>query len=155
MPETVLDEFGQNGNSSDSSLYKTRFCRNLSGPTGVCQFGQRCHFAHSVGELRAHKTHPLYKTELCLSYHTKGRCIYAEHCRYIHKFSEAAVVNWRRWREQLEEARQLATAKSKFVSPMVYQAVSVIHIGVSNAQWLASLSGTDTAADTALVSAAH
>jgi hypothetical protein len=70
-------------------LYKTEKCRSFE-ETGQCKYGDRCHFAHSDGEMRHIQRHPRYKTEVCRSFWEKGSCPYGKRCCFIHQEIQTA-----------------------------------------------------------------
>ncbi|XP_030626184.1 mRNA decay activator protein ZFP36L1b [Chanos chanos] len=79
---------GASGNSQvNSSRYKTELCRPFE-ENGSCKYGDKCQFAHGMGELRSLSRHPKYKTELCRTYHTSGICPYGARCHFIHNEEE-------------------------------------------------------------------
>lgn len=63
--------------------YKTELCRTYE-ENGCCRYGDKCQFAHGVGELRTVVRHPKYKTDLCRTFHTTGFCPYGARCHFIH-----------------------------------------------------------------------
>ena len=79
-------QWSATGMTADSRRYKTELCRAYE-ERGQCRYGERCQFAHGVGELRAMERHPKYKTELCRTYHTSGYCPYGARCHFVHNGS--------------------------------------------------------------------
>ncbi|CAG9856963.1 unnamed protein product [Phyllotreta striolata] len=75
----------------NTSRYKTELCRPFE-EFGVCKYGDKCQFAHGIGELRSLARHPKYKTELCRTYHTVGFCPYGPRCHFVHNQEEAAAA---------------------------------------------------------------
>jgi len=65
------------------SLFKTEMCRYFARD-GVCKFGDKCHFAHGLEELRPVKRHTKYKTERCRLFHERGVCPFGPRCWFIH-----------------------------------------------------------------------
>jgi Zinc finger C-x8-C-x5-C-x3-H type (and similar) len=64
--------------------FKTEICRNWS--LGVCQWGEKCIFAHGHDELREKKVPKVnYKTKKCKQFHQIGFCIYGNRCQFKHK----------------------------------------------------------------------
>ncbi|KII66748.1 Zinc finger protein 36, C3H1 type-like 1 [Thelohanellus kitauei] len=63
--------------------YKTEMCRNYEWK-GVCNYQDKCQYAHGSEELMPIEKHPKYKTKLCAYYHTKGVCDYGRRCNFIH-----------------------------------------------------------------------
>ena len=64
--------------------FKTEICRNLS--LGVCEWGDKCIFAHGYVELREKKVQKTnYKTKKCKQFHQTGYCIYGNRCQFKHK----------------------------------------------------------------------
>ncbi|KAL3267321.1 hypothetical protein HHI36_011452 [Cryptolaemus montrouzieri] len=78
------------GASVNTSRYKTELCRPYE-EFGVCKYGDKCQFAHGIGELRSLARHPKYKTELCRTYHTAGFCPYGPRCHFVHNQEEALM----------------------------------------------------------------
>lgn len=76
----------------NTSRYKTELCRPYE-EFGVCKYGDKCQFAHGMGELRSLARHPKYKTELCRTYHTSGFCPYGPRCHFVHNEEEARQHN--------------------------------------------------------------
>lgn len=71
-------------------LYKTVLCR-LYMDTGECKFGDRCHYAHGVHELRPIQKHPKYKTERCRLFHDQGVCPYGKDCSFVHNETDQEI----------------------------------------------------------------
>lgn len=67
--------------------YKTELCRTYE-ENGCCRYGDKCQFAHGIGELRSVVRHPKYKTDLCRTFHTTGFCPYGARCHFIHGENE-------------------------------------------------------------------
>lgn len=76
----------------NTSRYKTELCRPYE-EFGVCKYGDKCQFAHGMGELRSLARHPKYKTELCRTFHTVGFCPYGPRCHFVHNEEEARQHN--------------------------------------------------------------
>ncbi|CAG0894092.1 unnamed protein product [Darwinula stevensoni] len=76
------------GANINSSRYKTELCRPFE-ENGHCKYGEKCQFAHGIGEIRTLARHPKYKTELCRTFHTIGFCPYGPRCHFIHNAEEA------------------------------------------------------------------
>lgn len=70
-----------------STRYKTELCTSYSA-TGLCNYAERCQFAHGIHELHVPFQHPKYKTQLCRSYHMTGFCNYGSRCLFVHNPSE-------------------------------------------------------------------
>ncbi|XP_041035022.1 mRNA decay activator protein ZFP36L2-like [Carcharodon carcharias] len=70
-----------------SPRYKTELCRPFQ-ESGLCRYGDKCQFAHGLGELRILSRHPKYKTELCRTFHSTGLCPYGSRCHFIHNPEE-------------------------------------------------------------------
>ncbi|XP_054609088.1 cysteine three histidine 1 [Dunckerocampus dactyliophorus] len=66
-----------------STRYKTELCSRYAS-SGVCQYAERCQFAHGIHDLRVPSRHPKYKTELCRTFHTAGHCCYGSRCLFVH-----------------------------------------------------------------------
>jgi len=68
----------------NESRYKTELCRQYS-ELGVCEYGDRCLFAHGQYELKnLPNRHPKFKTERCSAYHDLGFCDFGPRCSFIH-----------------------------------------------------------------------
>lgn len=66
------------------SRFKTELCNNLI-ELGSCKYGDRCHYAHGVHELRqVSKRHPKYRTEKCKNFELTGKCPFGPRCSYVH-----------------------------------------------------------------------
>jgi len=63
--------------------YKTEMC-TLFRDLAHCPFGDACHYAHGVEEIRPRVFGPRYKTELCQNYHLARMCRFGTRCRFIH-----------------------------------------------------------------------
>ncbi|XP_060711951.1 mRNA decay activator protein ZFP36L1-like [Hemiscyllium ocellatum] len=75
------------GVQQPSARYKTELCRPFQ-ESGLCRYGDKCQFAHGLGELRIVSRHPKYKTELCRTFHSSGFCPYGSRCHFIHHPAE-------------------------------------------------------------------
>ncbi|GCC44271.1 hypothetical protein chiPu_0028074 [Chiloscyllium punctatum] len=75
------------GVQQPSPRYKTELCRPFQ-ESGLCRYGDKCQFAHGLGELRIVSRHPKYKTELCRTFHSSGFCPYGSRCHFIHHPAE-------------------------------------------------------------------
>ena len=64
--------------------YKTELCR--SWIQGICEFGDKCTFAHGSSELR-NKEHLTvnYRTKKCKQFHEQGFCQYGSRCQFKHR----------------------------------------------------------------------
>ncbi|OMJ81003.1 hypothetical protein SteCoe_18616 [Stentor coeruleus] len=63
--------------------YKTEICRNWS--QGICEFGNKCTFAHGENELRNKDYMTInYRTKKCKQFHEQGFCQYGSRCQFIH-----------------------------------------------------------------------
>eukprot|EP00475_Leptophrys_vorax_P002088 TRINITY_DN11190_c0_g1_i1.p1 TRINITY_DN11190_c0_g1~~TRINITY_DN11190_c0_g1_i1.p1 ORF type:complete len:409 (+),score=74.72 TRINITY_DN11190_c0_g1_i1:835-2061(+) len=74
---------GQSKLPKQKHLYKTVLCR-LWEDTGACRFGDRCHYAHGLADLRPVQKHPKYKTEKCRMFHETGICPFGKDCSFVH-----------------------------------------------------------------------
>uniref|UniRef100_A0A1I7YZY9 C3H1-type domain-containing protein n=1 Tax=Steinernema glaseri TaxID=37863 RepID=A0A1I7YZY9_9BILA len=75
-----------------SVTYKTKMCKFVM-VNGVCRYGDKCIFAHSMDELRmpAYSMDTMrrninykYKTKPCNKYHRYGFCPYGDRCLFVH-----------------------------------------------------------------------
>ncbi|OMJ91140.1 hypothetical protein SteCoe_6404 [Stentor coeruleus] len=64
--------------------YKTEICRNWT--QGLCEFGDKCTFAHGYHELRIKDYLTVnYRTKKCKQFHEQGFCQYGSRCQFIHR----------------------------------------------------------------------
>lgn len=71
----------------NAELFKTEICRSWR-KFGACIYGDSCHFAHGVSELRVRpKPHRNYKTEMCKKF-LAGYCPYGPRCCFVHNPNE-------------------------------------------------------------------
>ena len=71
---------------------KTELCRNWG--LGVCEFGEKCIFAHGYNELRSISSNTSYKTKKCKQFHEIGYCQYGNRCQFKHRgISEDTAAN--------------------------------------------------------------
>jgi hypothetical protein len=68
-----------------TALYKTELCTNWM-LTGSCTYGNKCHFAHGVEDLKPRMRVENYKTQPCCDPAREGcrRCMYGRRCNYCH-----------------------------------------------------------------------
>jgi len=78
-PPTTMKTSGRN-----VVLYKTEICRNFMNDNGFCIYGDTCHFAHGLTELRTANSHPKHKTQRCKFIENDGRCPYGNKCHFRH-----------------------------------------------------------------------
>ena len=72
--------------------FKTEICRNWT--LGLCQFGERCAFAHGTEEIRNKLKFSNYKTKDCKQFHELGYCQYGSRCQFKHRVpSEETASN--------------------------------------------------------------
>ncbi|OMJ72859.1 hypothetical protein SteCoe_28599 [Stentor coeruleus] len=94
--------------------YKTEICRNWS--QGICEFGEKCTFAHGEEELR-NKIYLTtnYRTKKCKQFHEQGFCQYGSRCQFIHRehSSEPFVQSLREKERSPETASSSPRAKEK------------------------------------------
>jgi hypothetical protein len=63
--------------------FKTEICRNWS--QGLCEFGDKCTFAHGYSELRNKDYLTVnYRTKKCKQFHEFGFCHYGSRCQFQH-----------------------------------------------------------------------
>lgn len=70
-----------------AARYKTALCANFR-KAGVCEYGDRCSFAHGLAELRG-PAHPCtvsakYKTTLCRRFMEEQQCPFGVACSFAH-----------------------------------------------------------------------
>ncbi|KAI6230091.1 C3H1-type domain-containing protein [Aphelenchoides fujianensis] len=95
VPPTVREEFGWTDEERANRMRekrlqekrKTSLCNQFSR-TGTCEYGDRCRFAHGVGELRLMPEPKNYKTKLCRNFERDQFCAYGERCQFIHRRKE-------------------------------------------------------------------
>ncbi|XP_048474194.1 mRNA decay activator protein ZFP36L1-like, partial [Rhincodon typus] len=87
LPGAGLGAGPEGGLQQPSPRYKTELCRPFQ-ESGLCRYGEKCQFAHGLGELRILSRHPKYKTELCRTFHSSGFCPYGSRCHFIHHPAE-------------------------------------------------------------------
>ncbi|CAG9323622.1 unnamed protein product [Blepharisma stoltei] len=64
--------------------FKTEICKNWE--SGICEFGDRCVFAHGGHELREKtETGKIPKAKECKQYIEHGYCLNGTQCMYSHK----------------------------------------------------------------------
>ncbi|OMJ86637.1 hypothetical protein SteCoe_11786 [Stentor coeruleus] len=69
--------------------FKTELCRNWS--IGMCEFGEKCTFAHGNHELRG-VLNSNYRTKKCKQFHEKGYCQYGNRCLFKHRDDSAETA---------------------------------------------------------------
>ena len=76
---------GKQDRFDKTSLFKTELCTNWM-LTGSCTYGNKCHFAHGVDDLKARMRVENYKTQPCCDPAREGcrRCMYGRRCNYCH-----------------------------------------------------------------------
>ena len=89
LPQQNGNHNGSNLQQQNTSRYKTELCRPFE-ENGTCKYGEKCQFAHGIGELRTLTRHPKYKTEFCRTFHTTGFCPYGPRCHFIHNSKTSA-----------------------------------------------------------------
>lgn len=76
--------------------FRTRLCKYYSSGS-PCAHGERCQFAHGVGELRVGAAiqqgclPPGFKTRLCKNYLNSGSCHHADCCHFAHGVEELRI----------------------------------------------------------------
>lgn len=79
-------------NGPNMDLFKTEICRSWR-KFGACIYGDSCHFAHGIDELRVRpKPHRNYKTEMCKKF-LAGFCPYGSRCCFVHNPNEQYYAN--------------------------------------------------------------
>lgn len=71
----------------NQGMSKTELC-NKWQQTGACPYGDNCHFAHGIEELRAVLRHPRYKTEVCCMVLNGDPCPYGHRCHFRHSLTD-------------------------------------------------------------------
>ena len=73
------------------SNFKTEICKYWEDH-GVCQFGDKCAFAHGDKELRQRtKVLSSFKAKKCLHFHTEMYCPYGRRCQFLHAMHETVA----------------------------------------------------------------
>lgn len=72
--------------------YKTERCKNWE--KGICEYGDRCAFAHGDAELRDKGILTKnYKTKHCKQFFEQGYCFYGNKCQFSHKNDHSELQN--------------------------------------------------------------
>ena len=83
-----------NKNNRSNKNYKTELCK-VYAEFGMCNYGDKCQYAHNSNELLPKKLEPLpkaYKSVLCRNFWSgKLVCPYGKKCKFIH--NEAISIN--------------------------------------------------------------
>lgn len=70
--------------------YKTEMCKGWV--KGLCEFGDKCAFAHGHEELREKTANVCnYKTKRCKQFFELGVCMYGTRCQFLHTDSNTAT----------------------------------------------------------------
>ena len=74
--------------------YKIDYCKNFM-ENNTCTYGENCQFAHTLKELKLHRSYATkfleisdslnYKSSLCTKFNFHGYCQYGLRCNYIHQ----------------------------------------------------------------------
>ncbi|PWA67971.1 hypothetical protein CTI12_AA313900 [Artemisia annua] len=75
----------------NQGMSKTELC-NKWQETGACPYGDNCHFAHGISELRPVIRHPRYKTEVCRMVLTGDICPYGHRCHFRHSLTDEEML---------------------------------------------------------------
>jgi hypothetical protein len=80
--------------SESRSKYKTEICRNWT--QGLCEFEDKCLFAHGHHELRSKDFLTVnYRTKNCKQFHETGFCYYGDRCQFKHiESSNSKCSSW-------------------------------------------------------------
>ncbi|KAI3794185.1 hypothetical protein L1987_36814 [Smallanthus sonchifolius] len=75
----------------NQGMSKTELC-NKWQETGTCPYGDNCHFAHGISELRPVIRHPRYKTEVCRMVLAGDICPYGHRCHFRHSLTDEEML---------------------------------------------------------------
>ncbi|KAI3519318.1 hypothetical protein L1887_08348 [Cichorium endivia] len=75
----------------NQGMSKTELC-NKWQETGACPYGDNCHFAHGISELRPVIRHPRYKTEVCRMVLAGDICPYGHRCHFRHSLTDEEML---------------------------------------------------------------
>ncbi|XP_076908012.1 zinc finger CCCH domain-containing protein 14-like [Bidens hawaiensis] len=75
----------------NQGMSKTELC-NKWQETGTCPYGDNCHFAHGITELRPVIRHPRYKTEVCRMVLAGDVCLYGHRCHFRHALTDEEML---------------------------------------------------------------
>ncbi|GJT04416.1 zinc finger CCCH domain-containing protein 14-like protein [Tanacetum coccineum] len=75
----------------NQGMSKTELC-NKWQETGACPYGDNCHFAHGISELRPVIRHPRYKTEVCRMVLAGDICPYGHRCHFRHSLTNEELL---------------------------------------------------------------
>ncbi|XP_071735242.1 zinc finger CCCH domain-containing protein 14-like [Rutidosis leptorrhynchoides] len=75
----------------NQGMSKTEVC-NKWQETGACPYGDSCHFAHGISELRPVIRHPRYKTEVCRMALAGDICPYGHRCHFRHTLTDEEML---------------------------------------------------------------
>ncbi|KAK9061964.1 hypothetical protein SSX86_019148 [Deinandra increscens subsp. villosa] len=75
----------------NQGMSKTELC-NKWQETGTCPYGDNCHFAHGISELRPVIRHPRYKTEVCRMVLAGDVCPYGHRCHFRHTLTDEETL---------------------------------------------------------------
>lgn len=79
-------------NSSAGTKYKTEFC-NCFAEFGRCDYGDRCQFAHSIGEFQQRRKSNIKDMKLCTDFITQGYCPYGRRCNFLHQSPDGLICD--------------------------------------------------------------
>ena len=71
-----------NNRVEQENRVKTEMCRNWE--TGICEYGEKCFFAHGKQELREKAGGKMVKVQKCENYFKFGYCISGSKCQFSH-----------------------------------------------------------------------
>ncbi|QLL31956.1 hypothetical protein HG536_0C01240 [Torulaspora globosa] len=67
----------------NKELYKTELCESFT-TKGNCKYGNRCQFAHGLGELKFKQRSTNFRTKPCVNWTKLGYCPYGKRCCFKH-----------------------------------------------------------------------
>mmetsp|Transcript_15068 Transcript_15068/g.22243 ORF Transcript_15068/g.22243 Transcript_15068/m.22243 type:complete len:658 (-) Transcript_15068:54-2027(-) len=94
--------------------YKTELCRDFT-KSGVCAFGDKCHYAHGENQLRRNRLldlelaglidHRTHRVRPCFDWCATGDCPFGNRCRDIHDFKvQGSQDTTKRWLPLMDKA---------------------------------------------------
>jgi len=83
MKKNAMDPVNFEEERRNDPKYKTELCKSFM-ETNFCVYGNKCRFAHGMGELVSKKPINKYKQKLCNSFFKNGYCPYGNRCNFKH-----------------------------------------------------------------------
>lgn len=71
--------------SPATRYYKTEMCYHVVDGQNTCRYGEKCHYAHDVRELRPRNHHHRHRTVQCDKFHGDDcYCRFGRRCKFLH-----------------------------------------------------------------------